>query len=87
MATIYSLVIDSDGGTDCELFSTAAARDKRCHELCAEAWERSAAWNDDGPMPDNWQDAWEVLSESADWWLATHDHDMPELQLADRVPA
>lgn len=42
MPTLYSLVIDNDGGTTTELFYTEAARDVRCHAICAEAWAEIA---------------------------------------------
>lgn len=76
MAKIYSLVTDSDAGTDCELFTTKAARDARCLTHCGEAWDHS-----DGPMPLDWEAAWEVISQTADWWLSVQDHEIDPAKL------
>lgn len=79
MATIYSLVTDSDAGTECELFTSEADRDARCHALCADAWSEPE------PMPTDWRDAWAVISETADWWLVVQDHEIDLAQLAAQV--
>lgn len=75
---VFSLVTDSDAGTEVEVFGTEAERDARCAMICA------AAWSDAGktePCPSNWRDAWETLSETADWWLVVQDHELPLLEV------
>jgi hypothetical protein len=69
---VFSLVIDNDSGTAVELFTSEAARDARCRAICAEAW------GEIGPaMPNDWRDAYAILSDhSCDFWLATQEHDL-----------
>jgi len=68
--TIYSLVIDTDGGTEVELFTDPAARDARCAKIVAEWWGE-----DNTRMPADWREALAQLSDSlCDFWLVLNEH-------------
>lgn len=71
--TVWSLVHDSDSGTECFLFASEAERDARC------LMHMAAAWSEDGrtdPMPTDWREAWDILSQDADWWISTDEHEV-----------
>jgi hypothetical protein len=72
---IWSLVIDSDSGTEIEIFGTEAERDARCLAVCAAAWQDAEYLE---PMPADWRAAWETLeSDGCDFWLAMDRHTLP----------
>jgi hypothetical protein len=75
---IHSLTLDDDSGTDVELFATRAELDQRARAIMSDYWDE-----DDGPMPADWREAWEVISETADFWIATHVHEIDVDQLED----
>lgn len=69
---IWSLVIDTDGGTTVELFTTEAAREARCAAVVADWWGK-----DNPHMPDDWREALAQLSERlCDFWLVLNDHEV-----------
>ncbi len=71
--TIWSLVTDTDTGTEVQLFTTEAARDERCKAIVAD-W-----WGEDNPhMPDDWREALAELSDNrlCDSWLVLNEHEV-----------
>jgi hypothetical protein len=69
---VWSLVIDTDGGTTVELFTTEAAREARCASVVADWWGK-----DNPHMPADWRDALAQLSERlCDFWLVLNDHEV-----------
>ena len=73
--TIYSVTWDSDAGTETHVFTSEEARDHHIKTELAAHWEGPRARTD--AMPDDWQDALELLmSRGADWWLHTQTHEI-----------
>jgi hypothetical protein len=65
--TIWSLVHDTDGGTDVHLFGTEAERDARCAMIMAEECSRQGRKL---PLPATWREAWEEIeADGCDFWV------------------
>lgn len=72
--TIWSLVHDTDGGTDCYLFGTEAERDARCAMIMAEEWSRQGRT---APLPETWREAWEEIeADGCGFWIVLHQHEV-----------
>lgn len=71
--TIWTLVIDNDGGTETEVYTSKAQLDAAARAIVVEAWTES-----DGPMPADWWEAYEHLHDTGypDFWLSTKEHEI-----------
>lgn len=75
---IYTLTVDDDSGTDTQLFCSKAELDEHAHGIMSDYWDAA-----DEPMPTDWRDAWEVISETADFWVSTGEHTIDTDKLED----
>lgn len=70
--TIWSLVLDNDDGTSCQLFATEAEADAACMAIMVEAWAGRA-----DPIPATWREAWEEIeAEGCDFWVVLDWHEI-----------
>lgn len=70
---VYSLVVDNDGGTTTQLFTTAKERDTRALMIVAEEWSRLKKPE---PIPADWREAYDAL-DGAEFWFCATDHELP----------
>jgi hypothetical protein len=72
--TIWSLVHDSDRGTDVQLFGAEEERDARCSMIMAEWWSDTCQKE---PIPIDWREAWEFIQgEGVDFWIDCNEHEV-----------
>lgn len=72
--TIWSLVHDSNSGTETTLFGTEQERDARCMMIMAQAWSETGQSE---PMPTDWRDAWEKLEAGhCGFWIVLNQHEV-----------
>lgn len=79
---IWTLVHDSDSGTSTEVFTDEAKLNARALAIIAEDWDEP----EHGKMPEGWEQAWEDIGGTTDWWLSVQDHEIevPEPGLTKR---
>lgn len=71
--TVHTLVIDNDGGTEIETFTSQADLDTRAESIVREEWSEDQA----GPWPGDWDTAYEALHEgSCELYLYTGEHEV-----------
>lgn len=72
--TIWSLVHDSDSGTDVQLFGTEEERDASCSMIMAAAWSET---EQSDPLPTDWRAAWERLEAGhCGFWIVLNEHEV-----------
>lgn len=72
---IWTLTTDSDSGTECNVFYSEAAANDAAKAFLSPIWQRHYSDAASVPaMPVDWRDAWEVLSDSSEDWLALQCH-------------
>ncbi|MEO0380919.1 MAG: hypothetical protein AAF252_11665 [Pseudomonadota bacterium] len=76
---IYCLIWDNDGGTTLEHFFSEEDRAQRIKSEIVVDWNAITA---SMPMPDDWMDAWAVVSDKVSYWLVTE-----EIDLLDGIPS
>lgn len=82
-AKLWTLTIEDRSGTTTSIYTSEAEAD-----AAALAWCKAVWFEDDGPMPDNWSDARDVINEWADQdslRYEEHRFDVPPLS-APEVP-
>lgn len=82
MATLklWTLTIDSDDGTFTTVSADLAELESRCRLIVQEEWEACKTmpdWPHDGPMPNDWRDAYQVLQDASwDTYIALVAHEV-----------
>jgi hypothetical protein len=70
---IWTITTDDNTGHTCNVFYTAAAADAAALEVCRKDWPK-----DEGPCPDNWRDAMEVIEDGDGLLMWVEEHDISD---------
>lgn len=79
---LWTVTTEGRSGTETNVFLTESAA-----EASAQAWCKLHWWEEDGPMPEDWREAWDKIEDNADgdWmWFEEHDLTPPPLSEPDR---
>lgn len=84
-ATVWVLVIDNEGGTNVETFSTKEAADKRLFDYCDEWWDQEFGADVRPPDDDLVEAYWARMSDGGNEWHVLEECKVKGGQIA--VPA
>ena len=70
---LYCLIWDSDDGTHLEHYFTDQARNDRIKSELTDDWNSARPGE---PFPQDWFDAWEVISQFVDYWFVCENIDL-----------
>jgi hypothetical protein len=81
---VFLIIYDtSNTGIDVEHFTSKADRDAACLAWCVSRWKTKL----DGPMPTDWRDAYDVITDTDDDLMYLEEIDIDPLEIVKAAPA